>query len=315
MYKAIETPPFLTGGADEKAVQLRDYLFKLVEDLNRNLESIGGSDLTDRERAAMQGVVQTNAGNLNSIQSLRDMLVQTVEYFKQQLNQIEKVPLLAEVNNGHFATYVKAVQIGTASDLGGHQVTQSIVGILQALKLDDLKMRNYVYAGKLRTVGGTDIFGVAIGKNVTTYAEDGTETFNPGNVVLEIVDEKIRIMDGGDEILIISTTTGGGDTHVDIKPGLDADYAKFKGVFDGTFPSQTTAESSFDDIEDPASYWINVASVSDGPSDLSSGTYLLEVLVTSGTIHQRISTGTVIYTREKRSGTWAGWYKFEGTAV
>ena len=242
MYKTIDSPPILNGSPDQKLEQVRSYLFGVVEALNQNLESIGGNDLSDAEQAAMQGIMSTgDARTLNNVSSLRELIVRTVEYFKKALTQIEKTTLPAEVNNGHFETYVKDVQISTASDLGGHQVTQSIVGILQALKLDDLKLRNYVYAGKLRTVGSTDIFGVAIGKNVTTYAEDGTETFNAENVVLEIVDEKIRIMDGGDEILIISTTTGGGDTHVDIKPGLDADYAKFKGVFDGTFPSQTTA--------------------------------------------------------------------------
>lgn len=82
MPEHIDVPPMLMGNNETKFIQLRNYLFNLTEVLNRNLQSIGGNELTDRERAAMQGIIQQEEG-LDDVNSLRDIVVKLAETVKK----------------------------------------------------------------------------------------------------------------------------------------------------------------------------------------------------------------------------------------
>lgn len=83
MPEHIDVPPMLMGDNDTKIAQLRSYLFNLTEVLNRNLQSIGGNELTDRERAAVQGIIQ-QGGGLDDVNSLRDIVVRLAETVKKE---------------------------------------------------------------------------------------------------------------------------------------------------------------------------------------------------------------------------------------
>ena len=229
MPEHITVPPTLMGDTETKVQQLRSYLTTVSDILNRNFDSIGDNDLTDREREAMAGVVQTG-GSLNDVASLRDLIVRSVEYFKQALQGIEKVPLSAEVLNGHFAQYVKAVEIGVAADPAGTMKTDQLITILQKLKQDDIGIRNYIYAGKLRTVSGTVVYGVAIGKDVVTYTTAGVESFHPENAAIEVLADGIK----------------------------------------GKIMNATTAETNMNNVTDSGTYWLTMSDMTNGPSDLSA---------------------------------------------
>ena len=63
-------------------------------------------------------------------------------------------------------------------------------------------------------------------------------------------------------------------------------------------------------------YWVSFASMSNKPSTLSNGTYLVKVQRYSSThIQQTIFTDSQLYTRMCYSGTWGSWYRYSGTAV
>lgn len=180
----VTTPPFLSGTGEEKLQQLRNYLMLLCEEINRNLQNIGGNDLTDRERAAVQGIIRTNAG-LDDVQSLRDMVVRLAEYVKQAAQTIQANTLKEEVSSGRFGRYVLAATATVPADLSGHAVTRGIGTLLYTLKYDSLEKRNWICSGVLRT----GVTGMAIGQDVVTFAADGTETFHPENAVVEILDD------------------------------------------------------------------------------------------------------------------------------
>ena len=87
MAERIEVPPTLMGDNETKIRQLWSYLFNVSETLNRALQNIGGNDLTDRERAAVQGIV--SGSEAAEAQSLRDLLVTTAEGMKKEIASLK----------------------------------------------------------------------------------------------------------------------------------------------------------------------------------------------------------------------------------
>lgn len=85
MAERVDVPPTLMGDNETKIRQLWSYLFNVSETLNRALQNIGGNDLTDRERAAVQGILGNSAADAAS---LRDLLVQTAESMKKEINSL-----------------------------------------------------------------------------------------------------------------------------------------------------------------------------------------------------------------------------------
>lgn len=272
MPELINYPPLLAGTARDQILQLRSYLATTAEALNRNLQDIGGNDLTDRERASVQGILRTGGG-LDSVASLRDMVVQLAEYVKKSVEQIKQSPIAGEVESGRFGQYVMTTSIGVPADLDGHNRTEQLISILQKLKQDDLTVRNWFYAGTLRE----GVTGAAIGKDVVTFAQDGTETFTPGNAAIEILT----------------------DGTINIP---------------GTVEDRTTTETDFDNITAAGTYWVDVDGMTHGPTGLSSGDCLLDVHTTTGIIRQRLEAAAAVYIRRKTGDTWGGWIAYAGTA-
>lgn len=88
MAERIDVPPTLMGDNETKLRQIWRYLFNTSETLNRALQNIGGIELTDRERAAVQGIMQEDSG-LDDVSSLKELMVQTAEYVKKEINSLQ----------------------------------------------------------------------------------------------------------------------------------------------------------------------------------------------------------------------------------
>ena len=96
MPEHIDVPPTLTGDEQNQLQQIWRYLYGLSEILNRNMANIGGNELTDRERVAMRGIVDTQ--QINSVESLRDMVVNIADYVRRYVkeagNRIVKITVV-----------------------------------------------------------------------------------------------------------------------------------------------------------------------------------------------------------------------------
>ena len=315
MYERIEVPPALSGDAMNMLQQIWSYLFTVSEILNRNMQAVGGNELTDRERGAMNGILTTQANGQAEMQSLKDMVVSLAEYVKKIDTRAGISGITEEVESGRFGRYVQATEMTIESDTAGNTATDVLSNIIRFLKVGYINRRNYIYTGKLRTVSNTDIYGIAIGKDVVTFAQDGTETFNAENVVMEITDGKITLYDGGDEMLKIRITEQNSRTILKIQAGDDADQLIVYGDVSGQILNATTTETNFNNITEPGTYWISMSETINGPGGLTSGECQLEVSAGSSVIRQRLSAEDAIYTRNKSSGTWGSWYKYTGTAL
>lgn len=75
MAERISMPPTLSGNNQEQIRQLWQYLFKMAETMNRNLDAIGTNELTDSEKQIMQPIIGEDKPN-----SLKRMIIKTAEY-------------------------------------------------------------------------------------------------------------------------------------------------------------------------------------------------------------------------------------------
>ena len=309
MHEHINTPPTLVGDEKNQLQQLWSYLYGMSEAINQNLQAIGGNDLTDRERAAVQGIIQTGGG-LEDVQSLRDMVVRLAEYVKKTVNEIKSNPLESEMDNGRLTRYVQIAEMEVPADLSGNNKKDPLITILRKLKGDDLGLRNGIFVGELRT----GVTGAAIGPNVVTYAADGTESLRTENAVLEITGGRIRFLENGDELMKISSVVSGSTQTVKIEPGADAEELKVYAELIGAVQNAETTETDFDDITEAGSYWVDVSGMTNGPTGLSTGDCLLEVNAGAAVIRQKLEAEAAIYIRRCVSNTWGGWVEYTGTA-
>ena len=71
----ISMPPALQGRAEDQIRQIWDYLYRMAETQNRNLDAIGNNELTDSEMQIMRPII----GNDRPV-TLKKMIIKTAEY-------------------------------------------------------------------------------------------------------------------------------------------------------------------------------------------------------------------------------------------
>ena len=234
MHELIEIPPRLSGDIRNQLQQIWQYLFGLSETMNRNLQSVGGNDLTDQEQQTMHGILGTTGDQ----ETLKQMVVKLAAYVQENVKDVRDNTLAEDVSNGKFGRYVQQTEISVQMDPGGTSAAKSISEVIRQLKQHDINLRNYIMAGVVRS----GVYGAAIGKDVVTFGTDGTETYNPQNKVLEIAEDGIRIYDGGDELLKVTVSEENSQTIVSIEPGTGADRVEITGNVTGDLTGDVTGD-------------------------------------------------------------------------
>lgn len=83
----------------------------------------------------------------------------------------------------------------------------------------------------------------------------------------------------------------------------------------GHRPKYDSSLTDFNNIKSNGRWWTTMSSMSHGPSDLTIGSVIVEVMkISDNLVIQMIISEKAIYTRQFNS-TWGSWYKYAGTAV
>lgn len=201
MAERIDLPPTLQGDENNQLQQMWSYLYQLSEAINSNLDAIGGNDLTDKERQSMQQILQaagvTHDGVSTDYETLKSLIIKTADFVQSGLQEYRTVL---------FGETVAASQFGQTNRRTGMDVAVTPEGVLQKfslreivkdLKTYEINAKNYIKTGLLRTVGSIPVYGVAIGKDVVTFSENGTETYNDENKVAELTADELSFWQGG----------------------------------------------------------------------------------------------------------------------
>lgn len=200
MAERIDLPAMPHGQPEEQMEELYRYLYRMAEALNANLAEIGGADLTDEERQLMLSLTQADgttrsgggaAYDWESAETLKSLIIKTATWVKNTLDSW-RISLLGEyVAQGKFGKYVRNTSMDVDVTPTGTTQSFKFHEIIEDLKKYEVNAKNYIKTGYLRTEGGLPVYGVAVGKDVVTFAEDGTETYNDGNKVGEFTADGI----------------------------------------------------------------------------------------------------------------------------
>lgn len=201
MGERIELPQQLSGDEQNQLKQLWSYLYQMAENLNIHLDAIGGNELTDDERKIVQAITQpdgeTPAYSYSEMETLKSLIIKTAEFVQTKVAEWRTTLLGESVAEGKFGRYVRQTGLDVVVNPEGITQNYSFSEIIQGLKVYEINAKNYIKSGLLRTVNGVPVYGVAIGKDIVTFSEDGVETYNDGNKVAELTADELSFWQGG----------------------------------------------------------------------------------------------------------------------
>ena len=195
MGRMIEFPPTMAGDEQQQLQTLYSYLYQTAEALNINLAEIGNNAFTDAEMKIVRQISGEPSDQwqdgMAETETLKSLIIKTAEFVSNTVNEF-RLNLLGEyVTEGKFGKYVRNTGLDVDVTPTGIQQNYSFQEIIQGLKTYEINAKNYIKTGLLRTVNGLPVYGVAIGKDVVTFSEDGTETYNDGNKVAELTADEL----------------------------------------------------------------------------------------------------------------------------
>ena len=206
MAKRIELPQTPQGTEEEQLRAMYSYLYQMAVALNSNLAEIGGSELTDDEMRIMREVLdepeaEGPAGyNWREAETLKSMIIKTAQFVRTAIDEYNMKLIGTVEAEGTLGRYVRNTGMDVAVNPEGITQRFSFQEIIQGLKTFEINSKNYIKSGLLRTEHALPVYGVAIGKDIVTFDEDGTETYNDGNKVAELTADELSFWQNGTKI-------------------------------------------------------------------------------------------------------------------
>ena len=198
MADRVELPRLPAGDAETQLQEMYNYLYRMAETLNANLAEIGGADLTDDERQLMNSLSPNNGTESSpsfagsEAETLKSLIIKTASWVKSALDAY-RINLLGDyVAEGKFGKYVRNTRMDVEVTPTGTTQNFKFSEIIEDLKHYEVNAKNYIKTGLLRTVSSVPVYGIAVGKDVVTFAEDGTETYHDENKVAEFTADDLK---------------------------------------------------------------------------------------------------------------------------
>ena len=204
MGRQIELPPALSGDEQQQLQTLYSYLYQTAEAVNSNLAEIGGGAFTDAEMQIIRQITGEPTAQwgdgMAEAETLKSLIIKTAEFVANSVNEY-RLNLLGEyVAEGKFGKYVRNTGLDVDVTPTGIQQNYTFQEIIQGLKTYEINAKNYIKTGLLRTSGGLPVYGVAIGKDIVTFSQDGTETYNDSNKVAELTADELSFWQGAKKV-------------------------------------------------------------------------------------------------------------------
>ena len=191
----FDMPPLQRGTETEQIEGIYRYLVQLQEQLDVALHSISLENFTQGEQDAVREFVNSPGTNeealptaLQKEASLKSLILKTADTIKSTEQEIRKRlsrdyvaeskfgTLFAQASNEQVITPEGTTQSFTLSE--GVRNARDAVG-----DFDETEhiYKGYIKSGRLPDRGGHPVYGVAVGKDLVQYTEDGTVQYVDGN--------------------------------------------------------------------------------------------------------------------------------------
>ena len=202
MGRRIELPRLPEGETQEQLQELYSYLYQMADALNNNLAEIGNGNYTDEEMKVVREIVGTDETNpgMPEAESLKTLIIKTAQLIKTEIDAYNLKLIGTYEAEGKLGRYVRKTRLDVDVTPSGITQNYTFQDIIQGLKTYEVNAKNYIKTGYLRTENNIPIYGVAIGKDVVTFSEDGTETYNDGNKVAELTADELSFWQSGSKV-------------------------------------------------------------------------------------------------------------------
>ena len=165
----------MTDGADARQIiEVRRYLFRLVEELNNSLNSISsyGTSVDSSSQSGRSLSSQEKKEFDDTAAELKAMIVKNAKYVQDEMD---------EMTASFKSTYVAKSEYGTFTEDIDNEVTQTAYGLEQQIDATSQILgkfisstNGYIRQGIVRYDGITPIIGIAIGQDITVTGETVT---------------------------------------------------------------------------------------------------------------------------------------------
>ena len=208
----VETPGIPSGNEKQQLEQMYRYMARLADDLNISLKAIGGNELTDEERIIMQQILVRDAEDAGipeedavakagqEMESLKSLIIKTAKFVQTTLQEYRMNLLRETVAEGQFGKYVRRTGLDMVVTPEGITQNYTLQDIVTGLSNYEVNAKNYIKTGLLRTVSSIPVYGVAVGKDIVTFTQDGREIYNDGNKVAELTADELSFYQSGYKI-------------------------------------------------------------------------------------------------------------------
>lgn len=203
MAERVELPRLPAGEPEAQLQELYNYLYRMAETLNQNLAEIGTADLTDAERDVLNSLAPSGTAEgpamsaISEAETLKSLIIKTASWIKSTLDSY-RINLLGEyVATGKFGKYVRNTRMDVEVTPTGTTQNFKFSEIIEDLKRYEISAKNYIKTGLLRTENGLPVYGIAVGKDIVTFSQDGTETYHDENKVGEFTADALTFYVGG----------------------------------------------------------------------------------------------------------------------
>ena len=202
MGRRIELPKLPAGQTQEQLQALYSYLYQMAEALNNNLAEIGNGGFTDKEMTVVREITgQTEtADGMAEAETLKSLIIKTAQLIKSEIDAYNLKLIGTYEAEGKLGRYVRKTRLDVDVTPTGITQKYTFQDIIQGLKTYEVNAKNYIKTGLLRTVSSVPVYGVAIGKDVVTFSNDGTETYNDGNKVAELTADELSFWQNGNKV-------------------------------------------------------------------------------------------------------------------
>jgi hypothetical protein len=203
MAERIELPQQPAGEPEQQLEKLYHYLYQTAEAINRNLDEIGGGALNDSEIKIMRNILEEGKDedpvrmSMNEAETLKSLIIKTASWVQNRLEQYKMVLSGEYGASGAFGNYVRKTKLSVDITPTGIQQSYRLEDIIKGLKTYEINAKNYIKSGLLYMDGVLPVYGVAVGKDIVTFSEDGTETYNDGNKVAMFTADELSFWQNG----------------------------------------------------------------------------------------------------------------------
>ena len=199
-------PPMTDGADARQIIEVRRYLFRLVEELNNSLNSISsyGTSVDSSSQSGRSLSSQEKKEFDDTAAELKAMIVKNAKYVQDEMD---------EMTASFKSTYVAKSEYGTFTEDIDNEVTQTAYELEQQIDATSQILgkfisstNGYIRQGIVRYDGITPIIGIAIGQDITVTGETVTvngveyETIDTSHNMSIWTSEKLSFYVSGEEV-------------------------------------------------------------------------------------------------------------------